>query len=184
MSAKNLDAGQSIALTDTHPNITDVIVGFGWNVVTSNSPDPELVPMVLLLDDDGKVIDPDAVAFFNQLSAAGGAVRYVIGDDQEQVDIHLPGVPDTAANIVFLLFVNPDPRRPGTFRAVRNAYVQLADGDGGSIARASIPTGTADVNAVVAAELYRYNGAWKFRALGDGYTGGIQAVANDFGFTL
>lgn len=181
----NLTAGQSISLADQQPPPTDVVLGFGWDVITSNSPDPELVPMVLLLDDDEQVITPDAVAFFNQLSAAAGAVQYVTGDDQEQVDIHLPAVPAEAKTLLFLLFINPDPRRPGTFRSVRHANASISLPTGKTLARVNIDTSSVEnADAVVVAELYRYQGQWKFRALGQGHTGGVHGIATTFGFTL
>lgn len=141
--------------------------------------------MVLILDEDEQVIDPDAVAFFNQLSAAAGAVQYVTGDDLEQVDIHLPAVPAEAKTLLFLLFINPDPRRPGTFRAVRSARANISTAAGEQLAHVNITTSSIeDADAVVIAELYRYKGQWKFRALGSGYTGGVRAVAETFGFTI
>ncbi len=181
----NLTAGQAISLGDQQPPPTDVVIGFGWDIITSNSPDPELVPMVLLLDEDEQVIDPDAVAFFNQLTAAAGAVQYVTGDDQEQVDIHLPAVPAYAKTLLFLLFINPDPRRASTFRSVRHANASISTADGDTLARVNIDTSSVEnSDAVVVAELYRYQGQWKFRALGQGHTGGVQSIATTFGFTI
>jgi tellurium resistance protein TerD len=181
----NLTPGLAISLADQQPPPTDVVIGFGWDIIASNSPDPELVPMVLLLDEDEQVIDPDAVAFFNQLTAAAGAVQYVTGDDQEQVDIHLPAIPAAAQTLLFLLFINPDPRRAGTFRSVRRANANISTPDGNTLARVNVDTSTIEnSDAVVIAELYRYKGQWKFRALGQGHTGGVHAIASTFGFTL
>ena len=184
MSATTLEAGQNINLTGSNPLLDDIVVGFGWRVIESNTADPEVVPMALLVGTDGHVVNDDAVAFFNQLTTPDGAVQYVTGDDQEQVDITLSAVPADVKSIVFLLFINPDLRSPGTFRAVRNAHVTISDRAMNAIARAPITTGNSDVNVVVCGELYRYNGNWKFRALGDGYLEGITAVAREYGFTL
>lgn len=35
--------------------------------------------------------------------------------------------------------------------------------------------------AMVLGELYRHNGEWKFNAIGQGYSGGLQALCNSFG---
>lgn len=184
MSTSILEAGQNINLTGDNPLLHDIVIGFGWDVIPSNSPDPEIVPMVLLLGENGKVVDDNSVAFFNQLSVGDGAVQYIVGDDQEQVDINLPGIPDTIAKLVFLLFVNPDLRAAGTFRSIRNAYVAVNDRAMNGIATGSIPTGSSDVNVIICGELYRHTGNWKYRALGDGYLDGITSVARDYGFTL
>jgi tellurium resistance protein TerD len=37
---------------------------------------------------------------------------------------------------------------------------------------------------MIFAEIYRYDGEWKFRAVGQGYATGLRGVATDYGVVL
>lgn len=181
-TARILDLGQNVALNDLAYGLDDLTVGFGWTITQPSGPQVEVVPAVMLLDPAGKAYAPDALAFHNQLSAGDGAV--IVGDDDEQVDLTLSRVPAGVAKLIFIAFVDPDVRKPGTFDAVTEAYIRLLDRTGAELLRFTIPTQPFGSTAVNFGELYRYEGAWKFRALGDGYVGGINDIAAKFGFSL
>ncbi|WIB65402.1 TerD family protein [Curtobacterium sp. MCBD17_040] len=180
----NLMPGQNINLSEVLGVQQEVTVGFRWQVTRSHSVEPEVVPMAVLLTADGKALDADAAAFFNQLDVADGAARYVSGDDQEQVDLNLAGLPDSVEKVVFLLFVNPDQRQPGSFDAVDGVSTRVADANGSTIAVFDVPPGQRGLTVIVTGEVYRHRGQWKYRALGDGFTGGIVDVAGTYGVAL
>jgi tellurium resistance protein TerD len=166
--------------------VDQLTVGFGWKTVAGKGPAAELVPAAILCDMAGRAVDADSLVFFNQLttSTAGGAVQYISGGDQEQIDIDLPSVPATVSRILLVLFVNPDERSPGSFDAVRDAYVRLIT-DGVEHARFEMPRPEqTTISASNFGELYRHRGGWKFRALGDGYRGGIADVSRAVGIRL
>lgn len=179
-----LEPGANTSLTQTNPLLDDLVIGFGWKVIPSNGPVTELAPAAVLCDSTGRAIYDDALAFFNQLSAADGSVQYVTGDDEEQLDITLSRVPVGVEKIVFVVFADPDIRKPGSFEPVRDAYIRVADRDGNDLVRFDIPRSDATISAMNFGELYRYNGQWKFRALGDGYRNGLADAAAGFGITL
>lgn len=181
-SARTLELGQNIALSALSPHLDEVTVGFGWTITQPSGPQVELVPAVMLLNSSGAAYAPDALAFHNQLQAAEGAV--VVGEDDEQTDVHLSDIPAAVAKLVFLVFADPDIRKPGTFDAVSDAYIRVLDRAGSELLRFTIPAQVPGCTAVNFGELYRHDGAWKFRALGDGYTGGIDEVSATFGFPL
>lgn len=163
-----------------------ILAGFGWKVIARNGPATELTPAAILCGANGQAIDPGSLVFFNQLTStvAADTIQYVTGADQEQIDINLPAVPATVDRIIFTVFVNPDERTPGSFDAVRDPYVRIAGADGTEHARFDVPAPGVRVGAVNFGELYRHRGAWKFRALGDGYQGGVADVARTFGISL
>lgn len=181
-TARTLDLGQNVALNDLVYGLDDLTVGFGWTITQPSGPQVEVVPAVMLLNPSGKAYAPDALAFHNQLSAGDGAV--IVGGDDEQVDLTLSRVPAGVAKLIFIAFVDPDVRKPGTFDAVTEAYIRLLDRTGAELLRFTIPAQPFGSTAVNFGELYRYEGAWKFRALGDGYVGGINDIAAKFGFSL
>lgn len=177
-----LELGHNISLSALAPGLDDITAGFGWSITQPAGPQTELVPAVLLLNEAGTAVDTDALAFHNQLSIADGAV--LVGEDTEQIDIALHAVPSHIAKLVFLVFVDPDIRKPGTFDTVTSAYIRLTDRVGAELLRFTIPAQPAGVNTVKFGELYRLNGAWKFRALGDGFAGGVAEIASQYGVAL
>lgn len=180
----SLQSGTNMSLTKVNPLIDDLILGFGWNVLKSNGPEVDLVPSVIAVDSSGKALSDDHFVFFNQLSTPDGSVQYVVGDDVEQVDVKLSLVPTNVQKLVFVVYVDPDVRKPGNFGAVRGAYVRVADKDNSEIVRFDVPSIDMSITAMIFGELYRHNGEWKFRAVGQGYTSGIVGVAKDFGVSL
>lgn len=69
---------------------------------------------------------------------------------------------------------------PASFGAVPAPHVAVTTLDGAEVAGFTI-TGLGPETAVVAIELYRRQGAWKVRAVGQGYAGGLPAMLQDQG---
>lgn len=178
--AIELGAGANISLTGLNPLISDIIVGFGWNVVAGLGPVTELVPSAVMVDANGHALSDEHMVFFNQLSTPDGSAQYVVGADQEQIDISLRLIPENVEKIVFIVYADPELRNPGNFSVVRNAYIHVMDEAGSDIVRYNLTQQPLEVTAMVFGELYRHKGAWKFRAVGQGFQNGLQDVAAAF----
>lgn len=176
-----LQTGQNIPLS-TNGLLKDLLVGFGWKVVQGNGPKTELVPSAIVCDEHDKAISQEHLIFFNQMQTPEGSVQYIEGDDEEQIEIDLAKIPEKAHKIFFVVYTDPDIRRPGNFGAVRDAYIRVAGRDNADIARYNIEQGGVnnEYTAIIFGELYRYKGAWKFRALGQGFKDGLAGVAKAF----
>lgn len=179
--ANKLVAGGNVFLTKENPNVRELVAGFGWNVISGNGPATEIVPSAILCGKDGRAIAPDSLIFFNQIQSPEGAVNYISNNDKEQIEIAIDVVPINVEKIVFVVYIDPDVRKPGNFSSVRNAYIHISTISGQELIRFDIPNDTnADVTAMVFGELYRYKEEWKFRAVGQGYSTGLSGVAKDF----
>jgi tellurium resistance protein TerD len=180
-----LTAGGNVFLTKENPNLTEVVAGFGWNLRSTSGPVTEVVPSAILCNASGKAIAPDSLIFFNQIQSEDGSINYVSENDKEQIEVAFHGVPEEVAKIVFVVYIDPDVRRPGNFSSVREAYIRIADTDGNELTRFDIPNDSnIEITAMVFGELYRHNGGWKFRAVGQGYSTGLSGVAKDFGVEI
>jgi tellurium resistance protein TerD len=178
-------AGSNAALTAENPGLSKVLLGIGWDIVPSRGPQAELVPMVIMCGKDGRAISDDHLVFFNQIASPDGSIAFAGTEDREQIDVDLDRVPEAVSKIAVLLYVDPDVRGPGTFGAVREAYLRVANEENRELLRFSVPPEKLDaINAMILGELYRHAGGWKFRALGQGYESGLAAVAADFKLTL
>ena len=128
---------------------------------------------VLQLAADGRVGGDDDFVFFNNRQAAGGAVRLRGGDDAHRCRVDLNGLPDRVIRIVFVASTE----RPVPGEAAPRVTVTALSG---WQAMFSLP-GTPPVTALVLAEMYRRDGAWRLRAIGQGYQDGLAGRARDFG---
>lgn len=180
-----LQTGQNIPLS-TNGLLKDLLVGFGWKVMQGNGPVTELVPSAIVCDENDKAISENHLVFFNQMQTPDGSVQYIEGDDEEQIDIDLNKIPANAHKIFFVVYTDPDIRRPGNFSSVKEAYIRVAGRDNVDIARYNLEKGGAndEFTAIIFGELYRYKGAWKFRALGQGFKDGLAGVAKSFGVKI
>ncbi|MCU1444577.1 TerD family protein [Cryobacterium sp.] len=178
-------AGANAALTAENPGLTELLVGFGWESISSRGPQAELVPLAIMCDAHGMSLSNDHLVFFNQIVSQDGSVAFAGDGDTEQIDVDLSRVPAQVSKIVFVVYVDPDVRGAGNFSAVRSAYVRVATRDNRELVRFNLPDGEArDVDVLMFGELYRHRDDWKFRALGQGYSTGLRGVAADFGIDL
>ncbi|KPM57424.1 stress protein [Frankia sp. R43] len=130
----------------------------------------------LLLTASGKVRGDADFVFFNQ--PAGPGVRLA---PPSALEFTLTAVPADIDKVV--VTGSLDGSGPQTFAAVRGLTVVVRDRGGQEIARFD-PAGLSTETALVLVELYRRSGAWKVRAVGQGYASGLAGIATDFGITV
>lgn len=177
----SLQAGSNISLTKNNPVLSDLVIGFGWDIMQPQGPQIDLVPSAIIANKENIALSDDHFIFFNQLSTPDDAVRYVVGNDKEQIELSLKLLGQTKAEkVVFVVYVDPDVRKPGNFGSVRNAYIRIADKDNTEIVRFDLDQKDNTVTAMIFGEIYKYNTEWKFRAIGQGYSTGLAGVAKDY----
>ncbi|MET9393041.1 CAP domain-containing protein [Streptomyces sp. NPDC006624] len=125
----------------------------------------------LVTDDGGKVAGDGDFVFYNQPSAPGTRLR---GDTLTVDPARLrPGATRVTVAV--------SPAEPGTALGRLPSPTLLVTGAGGRpLARFTPPSGGPET-VLLLAELYRRGGAWKLRALGQGYADGLAGLARDFG---
>jgi tellurium resistance protein TerD len=185
----DLPKGANVALP---PQVHRVAVGLGWHLDAAGGAALEVDAQVVLLGEDGRVADDRALLFFSQLSAtstaspaASGAGSPGAEEDVEQVVVDLDAVPPAVVRIVVSAAIYGAAARRQSFRQVHRAWVRVADADTGTeLARHALGEAAGVETAMVFGELYRHRAGWKFRAVGQGYAGGLAAVARDFGVSV
>ncbi|MFJ5139394.1 TerD family protein [Streptomyces sp. NPDC088707] len=131
-------------------------------------------------DEQGRVPGVEWIAHPGAPSLPGIAVPGQAAADH-RLAVDLEAVPGAVHRVTVLLAL-PGPRAGGAarFGTVAAPFVAVAGPDGAEIATFTI-TGLDSESAVVALELYRRQGAWKVRAMGQGYEGGLAALLGDQG---
>ena len=188
MSA-SMSAGANVPLTADRPGLSVVRVGLGWNFPAGTEPF-DLDASALLVQANGKLRGDSDLVFYNNPSDPALSVQYGgdsqdgAGDgDDERLTVRLDRVPAEIAKVVICATIhNAEDKH---FGLVDGAYVRLQNlEDGEELARFELQRDFNEVTAMLFGELYRHNGAWKFRALGMGFKGGLEAVVTNFGIQV
>lgn len=134
----------------------------------------------LLIGAQGKVRSDDDFVFYNQPSAPGVTHRSGDGAVPDAITVDTAAVPADVERIV----VTASPDAAGqTFQGIEPTAT-VRDADSGAVLATFTPPRLGSETALVVVEVYRRGGAWKVRAVGQGYANGLAGIATDFGVTV
>ena len=189
----SLQKGGNVSLSKQVPGLNRVRFGLGWDLRKTDGADFDLDASAFLLNADGQVLSNQHFIYYNNPIDPSGAVahqgdnRTGEGDgDDEVIDIDLGKLPVATARIVFVVTIYEADARKQTFGQVNHAYIRVLDAKGGDreIARHDLSEDASTETAMLFGELHRRNEEWTFKAIGQGYAGGLAMVARDFGVNL
>ncbi|GAA2106107.1 TerD family protein [Actinomadura alba] len=161
--------------------VAKVTVELGWQQAPGT---PDADASALLLTATGKVRSDTDFVFYNQPSHGSGAVRHQGkrqdgGAMRDVLAVDLSTVEQQIQTVVVAASTDG-----GTFGQLRGLYVRVLDAaNGAEVARFDSTDATTET-AFVLGELYRRNDAWKFRAVGQGYSSGLAGLATDYGISV
>lgn len=190
--AISLQKGGNLSLSKTDPSLREVLVGLGWAARSSDGADFDLDASLFMVQDNGKVRGDHDFIFYNQLKSTCGAVEHT-GDnktgagegDDEALKIRLADVPAAITRLVIAVTIHEAGQRRQNFGMVQDAFVRIVNLETNSeIVRFDLSEDYSTETAMIFAEIYRYNGEWKFRAVGQGYAGGLAALAIQHGVEI
>ncbi|WP_432093952.1 TerD family protein [Streptomyces sp. bgisy100] len=134
----------------------------------------------LLLTADGKVRSDDDFVFYNQPDGPGVTHRAGGGSGPDSVTVDTASVPADIEKIVVTASLDA----PGTTFSGTEPTATLRSADDGSVLATFTPPRLSEETALVVMEVYRRAGAWKARAVGQGYANGLAGIATDFGVSV
>jgi tellurium resistance protein TerD len=188
----SLSKGGNVSLTKEAPGLTDVLVGLGWDVRTTDGADFDLDASAILLGDTDKAVSDKHFVFFNNLKSPDNMVEHT-GDnltgegegDDEAIKVNLAGMGQDVQKIVFPVSIYDADSRSQSFGQVKNAFIRVVNAANNSeIARYDLSEDASTETAMVFGELYRHGAEWKFRAVGQGWTSGLAGIAKDYGVNV
>ena len=190
--ALTLQKGGNLSLSKTDPSLTRILVGLGWDPRATDGAEFDLDASAFLLGANGKVRGEADFIFYNQLRSQDGSVEHTgdnrtgAGDgDDEVIKVDLSRVPADIDKIAFTVTIHDAEARKQNFGQVGNSFIRVVNEvSGAEVVRYDLAEDASTETAMIFAELYRNNGEWKFRAVGQGYAGGLRAVANGYGMNF
>jgi len=191
--AVRLSKGQKVDLTKSNPNLKEIIVGLGWaSNPTASNYNYDLDASAFLISSNGKVKDETDLVFYNNPSGGQGSVKHS-GDnkqgsgagDDEQIHINLSAVPAYIERIAFTITINDAQKKRQSFGDIKDSYVRILNASTNELLlKYELGQEFSIETAIVAAELYRHAGEWKFNAIASGFQGGLGALCHNFGLEV
>ncbi|RRJ63288.1 tellurium resistance protein TerA [Paenibacillus oralis] len=186
----SLIKGQKADLTKNNPNLNNVIVGMGWLNANSSL---EVDFSAFLLAQNSKVTKDEDLIFYGNPTGPNQSITVLSNNkqvysgvaDQAQLAVSLKNVPPHYERIAFALTIYDGEKRGQNFSQLDDTYIRIVDpANGLEIIRFNIGKSFTVETAIIVGELYKYNGEWKFNALGSGYSGGLAALCGSFGIEV
>lgn len=187
--AVSLQKGGNVSLEKVAPGMSKCLLGLGWDSRATDGADFDLDASVFLLTADGKIKSDKGFIFFNNLISECKSVEHT-GDnltgegegDDESIKVSLNDVPSDITKIVIAVTIHEAEARKQNFGQVSNAFVRIVnEANNEEVARYDLSEDYSIETALIFGELYKHNGAWKFKAIGQGFEGGLAPLARQYG---
>ncbi|ABM03093.1 stress protein, tellurium resistance protein [Psychromonas ingrahamii 37] len=186
--AVSLQKGGNVSLDKVAPGMTKCLLGLGWDSRSTDGTDFDLDASGFMVNAEGKVLSDKGFIFYGNLVSECSSVEHT-GDnltgegegDDEAIKINLSKVPADVVRIVIGVTIHEAESRKQNFGQVSNAFIRVVNEENNEeVARYDLTEDYSTETALLFGEMYRHNGAWKFKAVGQGFAGGLKAMAQQF----
>lgn len=186
--AVNLQKGQKIDLKKNDGSeLNKLMVGLGWDQADRGSR-IDCDASVILCGADGKVInggDKSCCIYFGNKKNANKSIVHS-GDnltgagagDDEQINVSLPDLPPDIERLIFIVNIFNADKRGQHFGGIQNAFIRIVDKDNNTeLCKYNLSANYNNMTGLIAGEIYKRNGSWKFNAIGEGVL--VASKVND-----
>ncbi|OBK27082.1 hypothetical protein A5634_01450 [Mycobacterium asiaticum] len=158
----------------------ELVVEVSWQGVGGIDADAS----ALLLTAAGKVRDDSDLVFYNQPASRDGSVRHAgsLPSGGDRLVVNAPAVPEVIDRVAFVASIHDATAKRQSFAQLPGLSIKVLS-SGTPVASYSI-SGLTTETGLIFGELYRRQGAWKFRAVGQGYDSGLKGIATEFGISV
>ncbi|MDR1874786.1 MAG: TerD family protein [Synergistaceae bacterium] len=190
--AVSLTKGGNISLSKEAPGLSIILIGLGWDTRATDGAAFDLDASLFRLGENGKVPSDADFIFYNNKKSADGSVEHM-GDnltgegkgDDEAIKVDLTKVPAGIARLVVAATIHEADTRRQNFGMVSNAFIRVVNqSDSREIARYDLSEDASTETAMIFGEVYRSGGEWKFKAVGQGFSGGLGPLAKEYGVSV
>lgn len=190
--AITLQKGGNLSLSKTDPGLNKILIGLGWDARSTDGAEFDLDASAFLVNSSGKVRSEADFIFYNQSRTQDGSVEHT-GDnrtgegdgDDESLKVNLSLIASDVEKIVVTVTIHDADVRKQNFGQVSNAFIRIVNEESNvEVVRFDLAEDASTEAAMIFGELYRNGTEWKFRAVGQGFNGGLKAMCNEFGINL
>jgi len=178
-----LSKGQKIDMTKGR-SLHRLVLSFGWEL---GRPDVSVDASVFLLSANNRCERDEDLIFYGNPHSTDGAVQYTQDGSGRTgaLRVSLDRLPDRIDKLAITVSIYESAKRGHTMNDVTSLFVKLQDEDTGTeLGSYDCGSDVSQETAIIVGELYRYQGEWKFNAIGSGFYGGLEALVAHYGLEL
>lgn len=185
----SLSKGGNVSLSMSEPGLKKILIGLGWDARTTEGASFDLDASAFMLGANGKVRNEKDFIFYHNLQSVDGSVQHT-GDnltgsgegDDEAIKMNLDLIPAAVQTVAITVTIYDAEGRKQNFGQVKNAFIRIVnDETAKEVVRYDLSEDYSTETAMIFGEIYRHNSDWKFRAVGQGYSGGLAAMCAQYG---
>ncbi|MBK1642455.1 stress protein [Chromatium okenii] len=168
--------GANAAISEQHISIT-----ISWQTTAI-----EADASAFLINSNGKIRTDEDFIFYNQTtSACGGLTLATTTHNHRQFRARLNQLPADIVKVIFTMTIATAADATGCPHCgmMEQLLIQMSTAAGNELLHFQ-PKIMGKERALILGELYRHQGGWKFRAVGQGYNGGLDILAHSFGVNI
>jgi tellurium resistance protein TerD len=190
--AVSLSKGGNVSLSKEEPGLKNILIGLGWDARATDGGAFDLDGSLFALNSTDKVRNDKDFIFYNNLKSTDGSIEHT-GDnrtgegdgDDEAIKVSLDKVPNDIEKMAISVTIHEADTRKQNFGMIKNAYIRIVNSDNNrEIARFDLSEDVSTEVAMIFGEIYRHNGEWKFKAIGQGFKEGLAGLCRNFGINL
>ena len=190
--AVSLKKGGNLSLSKTALSLKMILVGLGWSARSTSGAAFDLDASAFMVAENGKVRADDDFIFYGKLTSNCGSVEHT-GDERtgdadgedEALKIDLEKVPAWVKRVVVCVTIHDAEDRGQNFGQVSDAFMRIVNMNGDTeIARFDLSEDYSTETAMIFGEVYKNGDEWKFKAVGQGFSGGLEGLCSQFGVAV
>ena len=179
----NLEKKKSINLNKVAPSLSNVKIGLRWDEVLINGKSPDADASAFMLGENGKILSEEYFVFYNNPTSGDGAVIYA-GDnrtgrgdgDDEEISVLFSNINPQVVQIIFTITIN-NKDEGFHFGNVNNASVRVYNSmNNSTICQYQLTEQFDGCDSLIIGRFYRNVAEWEFEAMGQAYSGGLEAT--------
>ena len=190
--AVSLSKGGNVSLSKEAPGLSNIVVGLGWDSRATDGAAFDLDASAFLVKEDGKVRQDNDFVFYNNPKSSDGSIEHT-GDnttgegegDDEQIKANLNAIPAEITKVAFSVTIHDAEARNQNFGMIQSAFIRVVNAaDNKEIVRYDLSEDFSTETALIFGEIYRNGSEWKFKAVGQGFAGGLGPLARNYGVNI
>lgn len=185
MAAVQLQKGGNVSISRVFSGATKVWVALKWS--PRQVADMDIDASAFVLAADGRVRGDEDLVFYNNPASSEGAVTLLADASPAAADaaqvfaVDFAVTPAEVQRIAFTVTIHQGHLKGQRFGLLESAWVRVLEPPATERIRFELPLADSQETALIFCELYRHREEWKFRAVGQGYVGGLEPLARGFG---
>ncbi|MDQ7090886.1 MAG: TerD family protein [Methylococcales bacterium] len=178
-----LQKGANASLTQIMSNNNEALITVEWIKKSDNEIELDIDASAFMLTDKNKIRQDEDFVFYNQSKSLDGSFELITATKEYTQDFNvlLNQIDEGINKIALVLTIHEAQERQQNFEILEKIVIKVINPIGKLELLSYVLDDAEEETALILSEMYRHNGEWKFKAIGQGYINGLDVLANNFG---